>query len=90
LMKSSRSLLGVDEEATGSLELARWLLKPPKTVGDADPGAEDEGCSLVEHSDGEVEGCHRILRWMLDEHPYLVRQLSVFYHHALRGIPLRW
>jgi hypothetical protein len=26
---------------------------------------------------------------MLDEHPYLVRQLSVFYHHAHRGIPLR-
>jgi hypothetical protein len=27
---------------------------------------------------------------MLDEHPYLARQLSVFYHHAHRGIPLRW
>jgi hypothetical protein len=27
---------------------------------------------------------------MLDEHPYLERQLSVFYRHAHRGIPLRW
>jgi hypothetical protein len=29
-MKSSRSLLEVDGEASGSLELAKWLLKPPK------------------------------------------------------------
>jgi hypothetical protein len=29
-MKSSRLLLEVDGEASGSLELARWLLKPPK------------------------------------------------------------
>jgi hypothetical protein len=27
---------------------------------------------------------------MLDEHPYLARQLLVFYHHANRGIPPRW
>jgi hypothetical protein len=32
LMKSSRSLLVVDEEASSSLELARWLLKPPKPL----------------------------------------------------------
>jgi hypothetical protein len=31
-MKSSRSLLGVDEEASGSLELARWRLKPSKPL----------------------------------------------------------
>jgi hypothetical protein len=31
-MKSLRSLLGVDEVASGSLELARWLLKPPKPL----------------------------------------------------------
>jgi hypothetical protein len=31
-MNSSRSLLGVDEEASGSLELARWLQKPPKPL----------------------------------------------------------
>jgi hypothetical protein len=27
---------------------------------------------------------------MLDEHPYLALQLSVFYRNAHRGIPLRW
>jgi hypothetical protein len=32
LMNSSRSLLGVDEEASGSLELARWLLKPSEPL----------------------------------------------------------
>jgi hypothetical protein len=32
LMNSSRSLLGVDEEAFGFLELARWLLKPLKPL----------------------------------------------------------
>jgi hypothetical protein len=53
-----------------------------QTIGDADLGAEDESCSHVEHGAGEVERCHRILRWMLDEHPYLAYQLSVFYHHA--------
>jgi hypothetical protein len=31
-INSSRSLLGVDEEASSSLELARWLLKPPKPL----------------------------------------------------------
>jgi hypothetical protein len=44
-----------------------------QAVGDADLGAEDESCALVEHNTGEVEGWHRILWWMLDEHPYLVR-----------------
>jgi hypothetical protein len=61
-----------------------------QTVGDADLGAEDEGCALVEHNAGEVERCHRILQWMLDEHPYLACQLLMFYHHAHRGIPMRW
>jgi hypothetical protein len=27
---------------------------------------------------------------MLDEHPYLVRQLLMFYHHTHQGIPPRW
>jgi hypothetical protein len=27
---------------------------------------------------------------MLDEHLYLAHQLSVFYRHVHRGIPLRW
>jgi hypothetical protein len=31
-MNSSRPLLGVDEEASGSLEFARWLLKQPKPL----------------------------------------------------------
>jgi hypothetical protein len=31
-MKLSRSLLEVDVEASGYLELARWLLKPPKPL----------------------------------------------------------
>jgi hypothetical protein len=44
-----------------------------QAVGDADLGAEDESCALVEHGAGKVEGRHRILRWMLDEHPYLAR-----------------
>jgi hypothetical protein len=57
-------------------------IEAARTIGDAYPGAEDEGCALVEHSASEVEGCHRTLRWMLDELPYLVRQLSVFYRHA--------
>jgi hypothetical protein len=42
-----------------------------QTIGDVDPRAEDECRALVEHSAGEVERCHRILRWMLDEHTYL-------------------
>jgi hypothetical protein len=49
------------------------VVEATQTVGDADPGAKDEGCALVEHSAREVERCHRILRWMLDEHPYLQR-----------------
>jgi hypothetical protein len=61
-----------------------------QVVGDADPGAEDESCTLIEHGAGEVEERHRILPWMLDELPYLARHLLVFYRHAHRGIPLRW
>jgi hypothetical protein len=58
-----------------------------QTVGDADPGAKDKSCALVEHVAGEAERYHQVLQWMLDEHPYLACQLSVFYHHAHRGIP---
>jgi hypothetical protein len=54
-----------------------------KAVGDTDPGADDESCDLVERGAGEVEARHPILRWMLDEHPYMARQLSVFYRHAV-------
>jgi hypothetical protein len=45
------------------------VVEATRTISDADLGAEDEGCAFVEHSAGEVEGCHRILRWMLDKHP---------------------
>jgi hypothetical protein len=49
-----------------------------RAIGDADPEVENEGCALVKHSAGEVERCHQVLRWMLNEHPYLARYLSVF------------
>jgi hypothetical protein len=61
-----------------------------ETVGDADLGAEDEGCALIEHVAGEAKRCHRVLQRMLDEHPNLARQLLAFYCHAQRGIPPRW
>jgi hypothetical protein len=60
-----------------------------QTVGNKDLRAEDETCALVGHNAGEVEECHQILWWMLDERPYLACQLLVFYRHAHRGIPLR-
>jgi hypothetical protein len=58
-----------------------------QAVGDVGSGAEDKSCALIEHSVGEAERYHRVLRWMLDEYPYLVRQLSVFYRHATKGYP---
>jgi hypothetical protein len=48
-------------------------IEAAQAIGNADPGAEDESCALVKHSAGEVERCHQILQWMLDEHPYLAR-----------------
>jgi hypothetical protein len=63
------------------------VVEATQTVGDAELGAEDESCALVEHNSGEVEGCHQILRWMLDEHPYLACQLSVFYRTPINGYP---
>jgi hypothetical protein len=45
-------------------------IEATRTIGDIDPEAENEGCALVEHSANEVERCHRVLRWMLDEYPY--------------------
>jgi hypothetical protein len=61
-----------------------------QTFGDADLGAKDESCALIDHGASEAKRCHRVLQWMLDEHPYLARQLSVFYRHAHREIPPRW
>jgi hypothetical protein len=57
-------------------------IEATQAIGEADPGAKDESCALVEHGAGEAERCHRVLWWMLDKHPYLVRQLSVFYLHT--------
>jgi hypothetical protein len=53
-------------------------IEATRAIGDADPGAKNEGGALVEHSAGEVERCHRVLRRMLNEHPYLACQLLVF------------
>jgi hypothetical protein len=56
-----------------------------QAFGDADPGAKDESCALVEHGAGEAVRCHQVLRWMLDKHPYLACQLSMFYRHTIEG-----
>jgi hypothetical protein len=58
------------------------VIEATQAAGDADLGAKDESCALIEHGAGEAERCHRVLRWMLDEHPYLVHQLLVIYRHA--------
>jgi hypothetical protein len=34
-----------------------------------------------------LKQCHRARQGIFDEHPYLVCQLSMFYHQAHRGIP---
>jgi hypothetical protein len=36
-------------------------LRPPGAVGDADLGAENERCALIEQGAGEAEICHRVL-----------------------------
>jgi hypothetical protein len=66
------------------------VVETTMTIGNAELGAEGERHALIEHSAVEVERCHRVLRWMLDEHPYLAHQLSVFYRHAHRGMFSRW
>jgi hypothetical protein len=48
-------------------------VKATQAVDDVDLGAENKGYALVEHCAGEVKKCHRVLQWMLDEHPYLAR-----------------
>jgi hypothetical protein len=61
--------LHVDDE---SMKIAR-------TICDANPRAKNERRALRGNSTGKLEGCHRVRRWILDAHPYLARQLSVFY-----------
>jgi hypothetical protein len=58
-------------------------------VSSADPSAEDEGVVAVE-GDGwlEVDRSRRVRHVISGEHPYLVRQLSVFWtSNLLRGVP---
>jgi hypothetical protein len=65
-------------------------MKATCAVSDTNPWAEDESYALVEHRTVKSKKCHQVLRWMLNEHPYLARQLSVFNSQAHREIPPRW
>ena len=60
-----------------------------RAVGDADPGAEDEGVALFESDDRlDDDWSHRVRRWILGKLPYPARQLSVFSPGNLpRGLP---
>jgi hypothetical protein len=70
---------------------ASWVgqvvVKTTRAVGDVDPEAKSERGVSAGHGADEVERCHLFRRWMLDEHPYLACQLSVFNLQAHRGIP---
>jgi hypothetical protein len=61
--------LHVDDEST----------KIARTICDANPRVENERRALRGHSTGKLERCRRVRRWIFDAHPYLARQLSVFY-----------
>jgi hypothetical protein len=54
-------------------------LERSSAVSSADPGAEDEGVTVVE-GDGwlDIDGSRRVRHVILGEIPYLARQLSVF------------
>jgi hypothetical protein len=54
-------------------------LEGPSAVSSADPGAEDEGVTVIE-SDGwlDVDRSRRVCHVISGESPYLARQLSVF------------
>jgi hypothetical protein len=65
-------------------------LEAAVTVGGADIGAEGGHRTFVEHSSGEVIRYHQILQWIVDEHHYLIRYLSVFNLQTQRKIPSRW
>jgi hypothetical protein len=41
--------------------------------------------ALGGHSTGELGRCHRVRRWIFDAHPYLARQLLVFYRLPTEG-----
>jgi hypothetical protein len=59
--------------------------KITRAVCDADPRAENERRALRGHDTGELERSHRVRRWIFDAHPYLARQLSVFYRLPTEG-----
>ena len=64
-------------------------LEGSSAVGNANPGAEDEGVALLE-SDTWVDGdlSHRVRQRIFNERPYLARQLLVFRPGNLpRGLP---
>jgi hypothetical protein len=67
--------LHVDDEST----------KIARTICDANPQAENEHRALWGHSTGELERYHRVRRWIFDAHPYLARQLLVFYRLPTKG-----
>jgi hypothetical protein len=67
--------LHVDDE---SMKIAR-------TICDANPRAENECRALRGHSTSELERCHRVRWWIFNAHPYLTRQLSVFYRLPTEG-----
>jgi hypothetical protein len=67
--------LHVDDEST----------KTAHTICDANARAENEHRALRGHSTSELERCHRVRRWIFDAHPYLARQLSVFYRLPTEG-----
>jgi hypothetical protein len=55
------------------------------TICAVTPRAENERRALRGHSTRELERCHRVRRWIFDAHPYLVRQLSMFYRLPTEG-----
>jgi hypothetical protein len=67
--------LHVDDEST----------KTAGTICDANPQAKNKCRAPRGHNTGELERCHRVRRWIFDAHPYLARQLSVFYRLPTEG-----
>jgi hypothetical protein len=59
--------------------------KIARTICDANPRAENKRCALRGHNTGELERCYRVRRWIFNAHPYLARQLSVFYRLPTKG-----
>lgn len=59
-------------------------------VGDGDPGAEGEGCSLGKpsHPGGVADGHHQVQQRSLGDVPHGGRQMSVFWTgDPTRGCP---